>query len=379
MRKDSVMKKSVLSLVSIILALVLVLTANLGIAATAYANEQEEKELDARVEEILESMTLNQKIAQMILLYVPEKPYATQKTRQYGGYVLFANSFEHSTKKELKDKIKLWQKASKVKMLISVDEEGGTVVRASKYKQFRKYPYMSPRRVYQKGGWKKIKSDAKSKSKFLLSLNINTNLAPVADVAYKRSDFIFSRSFCTKYKGVNKFIRLTVKEMNKQNCVSTLKHFPGYGNNKDTHTGVAIDYRSKKTLENRDLKPFKEGIKAGAPMIMVSHNIVRCFDKKHPASMSYKVHKYLREDMNFDGVIVTDGLGMKGVINKYGSYSEVAVRAVKSGNDMLCTPHGKRSINAIKKAVKNGEIKESRIDKSVRRILKMKLKYGITE
>ncbi|MBQ9531436.1 MAG: beta-hexosaminidase [Eubacterium sp.] len=372
------MKKSIKSFASLVLALVIALTMSFSITAVAYAKEKEKIAQSERIEEILKSMTLSEKIGQMMLVYVPKsKAYETQKKRQYGGYVIFANSFKNSTKGKIKKRISVWQKTSKVKMLISVDEEGGSVVRASKYKQFRKYPYMSPRRVYQKGGWEKVKSDAKSKSKFLLSLNINTNLAPVADVAYKRSNFIFSRSFSTNANAVSKYIRLSVTEMNNKKCISTLKHFPGYGNNGDTHTGVVVDYRSKKVFENRDLKPFKAGIKAGAPMIMVSHNIVRCFDKRHPASMSYKVHKYLREEMNFDGVIVTDGLGMKGVINKYGSYEEVAVRAVKAGNDMLCTPHGVRGIRAIRKAVKKGEIKESQIDKSVRRILKMKLDYGI--
>ena len=346
--------------------------------AVAYAKQSEEEKLEQRVDEILASMTLSEKAAQMLFVYLPsEEATKKQEKYQFGGYILFAKSFKNSTKSKMKKKLNGYQKASKINMLIGVDEEGGTVVRVSKYKQFRKTPYKSPRSVYISGGWKALESDAKSKSQFLNSLGINTNFAPVADVSYKKNDFIYKRTLSTNANGVSKFVRLTVNEMNKENEIGCLKHFPGYGNNGDTHSKLIVDKRSKKTFETRDLKPFAAGIKAGAPMIMVSHNIVNCFDKKNTASLSKKVHNYLREEMHFEGIIITDGLDMEGVKKKYGSNEEIAVKAVKAGNDMLCTPHGATSLNAIKKAVKSGEIKESRIDESVRRILRIKLKYGI--
>jgi beta-N-acetylhexosaminidase len=356
-----------------------------SVCFTAYAEEEqetpltEEELIEERIDEIMADMTLNEKIAQMLLVQLPSDAKETQKKQQYGGYLLFANSFKNSNNDKMKKKIAGFQKVSKINMLIAVDEEGGSVVRVSKYKQFRKSPYKSPRKIYQNSGWDGIKNDAKSKSKLLTSLGINTNLAPVADVAYKSSNFIYSRSFSTSASKTSKFIKYTVKEMNNQNCIGCLKHFPGYGNNGDTHTDMIVDKRSMETFEERDLKPFEAGIKAGVPMIMVSHNIVKCIDKKNTASMSKKVIKYLREDMGFEGIIITDGLGMAGVRKKYGSDAKVAVKAVKAGNDMLCTPYGKTSLKAIKSAVKNGEIDETRIDESVRRILKMKLKYGIIE
>ena len=371
------MKKKFIKYMSLILAVIM----TFSVCFAAYAEEakqlSEEELIEQRIDEIMADMTLGEKIAQMLLVELPSDAKETQKVQQYGGYVLFANSFKSSNKDKMKKKIAGFQKVSKINMLIAVDEEGGSVVRVSKYKQFRKSPYKSPRKVYKSGGWDAVKSDAKNKSKLLTSLGINTNLAPVADVAYKSSNFIYSRSFSTSASKTSKFIKYTVKEMNNKNCVGCLKHFPGYGNNGDTHTDIIVDKRSKKTFETRDLKPFEAGIKAGVPMIMVSHNIVNCFDKKNTASMSEKVIKYLREDMGFEGVIVTDGLGMAGVRKKYGSDAKVAVKAVKAGNDMLCTPYGKTSLKAINNAVKNGEIDEARIDESVRRILKMKLEYGI--
>ena len=370
------MKRITKKAICIIITAALVCTVTAG---TVHARPKEELTPDERVEQILRNMTLKQKVAQMLLVYEPENSKKDQKDYQYGGYVMFANSFQKSNKTRIKKKISGWQKVSKVKMLIAVDEEGGSVVRVSKYKAFRKSAYHSPRYVYNHGGYDAIKSDSRSKAKLLTSLGINTNFAPVADVPYKSSNFIYQRSFSTSAKSTAKFVKLSVKEAKKQNCISTLKHFPGYGNNADTHTGVCIDNRKKSTFENRDLLPFREGIKAGVPMIMVSHNVVKCFDKKNTASLSLKTHKYIRDELGFDGVIITDGLAMQGVRDRYGSDAEIAVKAVKAGNDMLCTPYGKTSVKAITKAVKDGEIDESRINDSVRRILKMKLYYGIIE
>ncbi|MBR7061271.1 MAG: beta-hexosaminidase [Eubacterium sp.] len=371
------MKNKILKTSCLIFSLIIALSGTSYIASAAYAKEAEKERIEQRIDEILKSMTLDEKIAQMLFVYMPKDAKGVQQKQQYGGYVLFARDFKKSNKEKINKKIKGIQKVSKINMLMAVDEEGGTVVRASKYKQFRKSPYKSPKKVYQSGGWSAVEKDAKSKSKFLISLGLNTNFAPVADVAYKKSNFIYSRSFSTNAKSVSKFINITVKEMKNQNCVATLKHFPGYGNNGDTHSKLIVDKRSKKTFQTRDLKPFEKGIDSGASMIMISHNIVYCFDKKNTASLSKNVHDYLRKDMGFKGVIITDGLDMEGVKKKYKSNEAIAVKAVKSGNDMLCTPYGKISLKAIKKAVKSGEIKKSRIDSSVRRILRLKLKYKI--
>ena len=114
-------------------------------------------------------------------------------------------------------------------------------------------------------------------------------------------------------------------------------------------------------------------------MIMVSHIKVKAFDGKRPASLSKKVHKYLRSEMGFDGVIITDGMAMDGVMDFVGGdEGKAAVRAINAGNDMLCvTGSYSRTYKAIRSAVRNGTIDESRIDQSVKRILKMKLKRGI--
>lgn len=359
------------SIFAMVLAFVMLLTP-----ASALADESE---TEKRAVEILNTMTLEEKVAQMFMVYIPSENAAKiQKKYQFGGYLLFAKNFKNSNYSKKKSQIAKYQKNSKIKILIAVDEEGGIVNRVSLYKQYRESPFLSPQKLYKQGGYKKITSDTKEKAKLLLDLGINTNLAPVADTPYSSSDYIYSRSFSTSYKKNSKYIKTVIKQMNKSNIVSTLKHFPGYGNNGDTHSNIIRDKRSLKTFKNRDLKVFKAGIDAGADMVMVSHNITNAFDKKNPASLSKKVHKYLKNTLGFDGVIISDGLGMDGVVDFVGGdKGEAAVKSILAGNDMVCANDYKVQYPAVLEAVKNGRIKESQIDESVKRILVMKLNRKI--
>ena len=166
--------------------------------------------------------------------------------------------------------------------------------------------------------------------------------------------------------------------MESQHMGSVLKHFPGYGGNADTHTGMVYDDRPFETFVSGDFLPFSAGIKAGADMVLVAHNIVNCMDSRYPASLSPRVHQILREDLGFDGVIVTDDLYMDGVRDFAGD-EQAAVLAVQAGNDLLCCTDFETQIPAVLAAVEDGTIPESRIDQSVLRILKMKISLGLLE
>ena len=157
-------------------------------------------------------------------------------------------------------------------------------------------------------------------------------------------------------------------------CV--LKHFPGYGDNEDTHTGIAHDGRSWDTFVTSDFLPFQAGIDAGAQMVLVSHNIVSAMDSRLPASLSPEVHRILREELGFTGVIVTDDLYMDGVRHFTGD-EEAAVLAVQAGNDLLCCTDFQTQVPAVLAAVERGEITEERIDQSVLRILELKMALGL--
>ena len=358
-----------------ITAFLLILLVSIALPRPAFAESPEEQ-----AERILAGMSTKQKISQMMVVAMPESGAAKiQEKYQFGGYILFGRDFYRTNKKGIKKLTSSIQKKSKIPALMGTDEEGGTVVRASLYSKYRRSKFRSPRQVYNAGGYKGITRDTKDKDKFLKSLGLNCNFGPVADVPYSGHDFMYDRSFSTSVGKTKKFVKLAVTQMGKDGVISSLKHFPGYGGNGDTHSRIIRDKRSLKTFRNRDLKPFAEGIKAGADMIMVSHVKVNAFDSKRPASLSKKVHRYLRNDMGFEGVIITDGLGMAGIIDCAGGDSgKAAVMAVKAGNDMRCvTTSYKVCYKALRNAVKNGEISKSQLNKSVKRILLMKIKRGL--
>ena len=148
-----------------------------------------------------------------------------------------------------------------------------------------------------------------------------------------------------------------------------MKHFPGYGANVDTHTGIAVDERPLETFLESDLLPFASfPAGEGKTAIMVSHNIVTCMDSEMPASLSAEVHRFMREEFGFDGIIMTDALDM-GAVQKYAEEGNIAVTALLAGNDMLLVCDYKTGIPAILEAVEQGAVTEAMIDAACRRVL----------
>lgn len=341
--------------------------------------QAEEKKVPEKTkeEEILENMSLDEKIGQIFIARCPDKNAAAlAKKYNLGGYILFGRDFKGKTKNSVIKNIQECQNASKIAMFIAVDEEGGTVNRVSTNKNFRKYPFASPQYLYKHGGMDRIKKDAKEKSNLLKSIGINLNFAPIADISTNKNDFIYKRSFAKSPKETAEYVKSVVNVMNEAHMGSVLKHFPGYGNNKDTHTNLVRDKRPMAKFEKEDFIPFKAGIEAKAPVVLVSHNIVETMDKNAPASISPAVHKILREKLGFDGVIITDDLAMQGV-KKFVGKKNAAVLAIKSGADMLCSTDFINDIAAVKKAVANGEINENDLDEHVLRVLRAKINLKI--
>lgn len=322
-------------------------------------------------------MTIDEKVGQMFIVRVPtENAVEDVNTYHIGGYIMFGRDFTGKTKEQIVQTINGWQANAKIPLLIGVDEEGGIVNRVSTNRNLRAVPFWSPQALYAEGGFDLIRSDAKEKAELLHSLGINLNFAPVSDVSQNPNDFIYSRSFGKDGAATAEYVRNVVEVMQEQKMGSVLKHFPGYGNNTDTHTGIAYDNRPYDTFTSSDFLPFQAGIDAGANMVLVSHNVVNAIDSQSPASLSSRAHKILRNDLGFNGVIITDDLVMDGVRNFAGD-AEVAVRAVEAGNDMLCCTNFWEQIPAVINAVNSGQINEERINESVLRILQLKISLGI--
>ena len=345
----------------------------------AAGSQTEEERIRQEAQEILTRMTVEEKVGQMFIARCPEES-AAKKAAEYhlGGYILFARDFENKTEEQVISEIQSYQEASALPMLIGVDEEGGSVTRISRYPEFRDEPFASSQTLYEQGGLEAIEADTLEKCELLASLGINVNFAPVCDVSENPDDFMYERSFGQNAELTAEYVRTVVEAMANQGVACVLKHFPGYGSNADTHTGIAYDDRPYETFETSDFLPFEAGIASGAQLVLVSHNVVSCMDSQYPASLSAKVHEILRGELGFSGVIVTDDLAMDAV-RDFTDDSQAAVLAVQAGNDLLCCTDFEVQIPAVTAAVENGEISEERLNESVLRILELKLSLGLLE
>lgn len=332
-----------------------------------------------QAEQIMKDMTIEEKVGQMFLVRYPDNGVIEQiKEEAPGGYILFGKDFDNETKESILKELTENQQASKIGLIFGVDEEGGTVVRVSSHKAFRSSKFQSPQELWKKGQLPTILEDSKEKSELLKSIGLNMNLAPVVDVPTKTSSFIYKRSYGRGAEKTATYTSRLIQTMNEDNMISVMKHFPGYGDNADTHTGIAIDERPYSTFETSDFLPFESGIEAKGPCILVSHNIVKSMDENYPASLSENVHKILREDLNFSGIIITDDLSMEAV-KTYAENGDVALQAVLAGNDMLISSDFVEQKQEILKAIEENKISENTINKAVRRILSMKIAYGIID
>lgn len=326
---------------------------------------------------ILAQMTLGEKVGQMFLPHFPDS-FAAGDIQTYApaGFVLYAKDFSGKTKAQVQQMIARYQQASKIPLLISVDEEGGSVVRISSNPALRDTPFLSPQEVYQNGGLAGLIRDTQEKSRLLLSLGVNLNLAPVCDITMDKSAYIYKRTLGLSAEATAEGIAAMVRTMEQEGISGALKHFPGYGSSTDTHAGIAYDHRDYSEFVQQDFLPFIAGIEQGAPSILISHNIVTCMDPDYPASLSKEVHRILREELHFGGVIMTDDLSM-GAIRQFTAGGSPAVTAVLAGNDLLLTADWKNEYANVLAAVNSGEIPVSRIDESVLRILNWKMDKGL--
>ena len=367
----------------------------------------------AVADQLLSEMTLDEKIAQTLLVRYPDDATAASilEKYQFGGYIFFAKDFQGKSAVEVSQMTESLQKVAKVPILTAVDEEGGLVARVSSNQKLRKERFASPRELYAAGGLPLIREDTLEKSRLLSSLGLNLNLAPVVDVSTNPADYMYSRSLGEDAKITSEFARTVIdasrtfnseltSENHEASTVSyTLKHFPGYGNNLDTHQGTSLDRRSLVDLLSIDLQPFRAGLIAGAEAVLVSHNIVPALDSARPASLSPVVHELLTNVLGFTGVIITDDIAMGAIANPAAASSQnlanpssensadpeslqvlsenPAVQAVLAGNHLIVTTDYLNSLTAIKSALQRGVFDEAQIDRMARQILAWKSYKGL--
>lgn len=353
----------------------------------------DEATLQGMAKDITKDMSLKQKIGQLFMVSVysldssgnksqTKVTSAMKKTiKKYpvGGILLFSKNVE--SEKQIKQLTQDLQNASHVPLFIAADEEGGTVSRIASKLPDAVTQYPQAREIGETYTDQQIAKMGKEQSKQLKALGINMNLAPVADVLSNEDNTeIGNRSFGSDAKEVASIVKTLVKSMQKQQISATLKHFPGSGDALgDTHRGAVETKQTIQELRKKEFLPFESGMDADADAVMVSHLILtNVTDEKEPCSLSERViSDILRDEMEYDGLILTDAMNMNSITDNYSS-GEAAVKAVKAGVNIVVMPEDLgQAYKAVKNAVKNGRIKESVVDKAVRRIIYTKLKRGV--
>src|SRR6266536_446416 len=334
---------------------------------------------------IVQNMTLDQKLGQMMIVQFVGPNYSldiSTMISQYhvGAVLLFTVNNNISDKVQLKGLIQQIQSNNSIPMIVAIDQEGGMVDRLKALDG----PRSAAADIGATNDPGKAKAAGIQDAQDLASYGFNLNLAPVVDVTNVYNPQLYDRTYGNNAALVTKMAQAYLQGLQQSGKVSgTLKHFPGLGDvGVDPHSGMPDLYRSKSDLEAIDWVPYQTLIQQGnVRAIMVTHEIVHAIDSSIPSSLSSKVVTgILRNELGFQGVIMTDSLTMEG-ITAYYTEGQAAAVAVEAGSDLLMgatTPADVASmIEGIKQAIATGEISQQRIDDSVRRILMLKFHMGL--
>lgn len=347
-----------------------------------------------QVEQWLKTLTLDEKIGQMFLVHLSaltaEKPNQVLPDILHelapGGVILFKDDIK-TVGQTIEDNVQMLR-SSRIPLWIGVDQEGGLVNRI-----LFAGDWNGNMAIAATGQPQLAKETAFETGSLMQLLSFNLNFAPVADVNDDPYNPVIGlRSFGSEPKQVSSYVRAYIQGAHKSGIPAIVKHFPGHGSTRtDSHVGLPQLTYDLMRFEQVEWLPFKAAIEEGVDMIMSAHIQVPQLEPKTtssqkdgslitiPATLSSRVlTDILRDQLNFQGVIITDALNMKAIADHFGS-DEAAVLSIQAGADvLLMPPKPHQAIAAIHKAIEKGTLTEQRIDESVRRILQLKLKYKVT-
>ena len=392
------MKKTI----PVFMALILTLTsckANSGNNAEVPGTDIAEKNVTETVatpvpdpvKEILDGMTLDEKIGQLFIvslnqdeqgnaiLAVNDSIKSIMKKYKPGGIMLFAENIKTIT--QTSALIQDMQEESRIPLFVAVDEEGGLVSRITKSSEMHATVFPNNAVIGKQGDPALAEQVAKAIASEISSLGFNMNFAPVADVNTNPNNTVIGvRAYGSNADLVGKMVSAAVTGIQTKPVSAVLKHFPGHGDTEnDSHYGTAVVNHTKERLLNTELLPFIEGINAGADAVMTAHILTPEIPGDNlPATLKPEILTgILRNELRFGGLIITDALNMGAITNHYTS-AEAAVKAIFAGADVLLMPKDlEAAFSGIKKAHQDGVISTERINESVRRITETKHKRGL--
>lgn len=360
-------------------------------SSTSSTSTTSKPSLDERADTLVASMTLDQKVAQLLFV-APESlvegvstvTQAGDATREgieqlpVGGIILFSQNLLNTdqTKTMLANMSAYGEQASGVAPFLGVDEEGGTVSRIGGAEGFGVSDVGNMSEVGQTGDASRAREVGSTVGGYLSDLGFTIDFAPVADVANNpQSDTMELRSFGSNAQTVAEMVAAEVEGFSGTGVLCCAKHFPGIGGAVgDSHNESITSDKTFDEMAQEEFVPFQAAIKAGVPFVMVGHLTCEAATGSDvPASLNPNVYEQLRNTLGFDGIAITDSLSMASVTNRYAD-DKVGVMALQAGADMILMPSDVDACyQGILDAVASGELSEERINESVRRIVRAKL------
>lgn len=355
------------------------------------AEPSREEKIELQLQEMLVDMTQEEKIGQLFMvafrLDEENKPILTltdsvkadiQKYK-IGGVCLFGENIDNP--QQTKTLTGDLQHASSIPLFISTDEEGGMVSRIGKNPKMEEQPLPDMAEIGKTGDPKEAYKVGVTLGKLLLKYGMNVDFAPVADVNTNPDNPIIGvRSFGDDPILVGEMVAEEVKGIQEQGVSACAKHFPGHGDTeKDSHKGQVMVNHDINRLRTVEWIPFIDAIKAGVDFVMVGHIMTpNVTNDNKPASLSKEMMtNYLRGELGFEGIVITDALEMK-AISEYYKSGQASIEAFMAGADIILMPaNWKNGYDAVLEAAQNEQIPKERINHSVARILRTKLQRGV--
>ena len=349
----------------------------------------EEQKTEELIEEYLSNMPLEDKVSQLFFVQpealtgVDTAVQASDMTKEalqeyaVGGIVMFSKNIQD--RDQICAMLANLQAYSKYPLFLGVDEEGGSLVaRVANSGTISVPTFPNMMEIGNTGNPEEAYEVGRTIGTYLKDLGFNLDFAPIADVLVNpENQVIGERAFGSDAELVAKMVKRVVEGLQEQEVSAVLKHFPGHGGTEaDSHEGTAILNRTLEELRSEEFLPFQSGIEAGADMIMVGHiSVPEVTGDDTPATLSETViTDLLRNELGFDGVIITDSMSMGAIVDHYGP-GEAAVQVIRAGGDMILMPQDfVEARQAILDAVDQQEITEERINESLRRIYRIKLR-----
>ena len=342
----------------------------------------------AKIQHIMDGMTLDQKLAQLIIVEYLGNSYAP--TLQYmiaqqgvGGFLYQASNRNFNPPDDVIANVAAFSqqamKDAKIPLLIGTDQEGGLVNRLDTF-----HGYLpSAAAMTATGDPHFAFNQGAMAAKWMAQLGINADLAPVVDVHTVDPPVLESRMFGSTPSIVATYAGAFLDGLQQNNVIGTLKHFPGLGAiTSDPHAGLPTVNRNLAQLQSIDLAPYKLMLQKDHPaMVMSTDVLMPAIDPDLPAELSPKaINGLLRQQLGYNGVVITDGLYMGGIMQRW-SLPQAAVLSIVAGDDLVEGPYTVSQVSdvvtALKQAIQQGQLTIDRVNQSVQRILLMKMQYGI--